>query len=199
MADVDTSQGGGHKKGKGPKTKKKSTKVDMTAMVDVAFLLLTFFVLTATMSNNAMMEMILPPKVEDDQIDELKKDIAENKIMTLIMDENDKVYYYVGIKEAVADSTNYSDDGLRKVLFNHVNKMKTSGVPLCKDVDNREPCWDPIFVFKPRKASRFKNLVDMLDELDIVNAPKYTIDKFSETDSLIIIGQYEYVADPEKQ
>jgi biopolymer transport protein ExbD len=197
MADVDTSGGGGHKKGSGPKTKKKSTRIDMTAMVDVAFLLLTFFVLTATMSNNAMMEMVLPPKVDPDQLQDLKIDIAENKIMTLILDENDKVYYYVGIQEAVEnlDSTNYSDDGLRKVLFNHVNRMKTSGVPLCKDVDDRKPCWDPIFVFKPRKESRFKNLVDMLDELDIVNAPKYTIDKFSEIDSLIILGEYEYESD----
>lgn len=193
MADVDTSQGGGGKKGKGgPKTKKKSTKVDMTAMVDVAFLLLTFFVLTATMSNNASMEMILPPKVEEEDEEDLRKKIVEDKIMTIVLSEEDKVYYWVGITEAVVDSTDYSDEGLRKVLFDHVNKMQTSGVPLCKDVDNVEPCWDPIFVFKPKNKSRFKNMIDLLDELSIVNAPKYTIDKYTDSDSLIIRGEYEY-------
>lgn len=193
MSDVDTSQGGGGKKGKGgSKTKKKSTKVDMTAMVDVAFLLLTFFVLTATMSNNASMEMILPPKVDKEDEEDLRKKIVEDKIMTIVLGEEDKVYYWVGITEAVVDSTDYSDEGLRKVLFDHVNKMQTSGVPLCKDVDNREPCWDPIFVFKPKNKSRFKNMIDLLDELSIVNAPKYTIDKYTDSDSLIIRGEYEY-------
>ncbi|MEO0468621.1 MAG: biopolymer transporter ExbD [Bacteroidota bacterium] len=194
MADVDTSQGGGGKKGSGPKTKKKSTKVDMTAMVDVAFLLLTFFVLTATISDSSMMEMVMPPKA-DENIDEedLKKKLKEDKIMTLILDEDDKVSYWVGITEPEVESADYSSSGLRKVLRDHIETgPRKLGLPLCAKGGevNDDLCWDPIFVFKSKDEARFKNLVDMLDELAIVGATKYTIDKYSPTDSLILIGEY---------
>lgn len=186
MADVDTgSKGGGRSKKGGSKTKKKSTKIDMTAMVDVAFLLLTFFVLTATMSSSAVMELTMPPKVEEEQEEDLYKKILEDKIMTLVLDENDVVKYYVGITEPEVLETNFSDDGLRKVLLSHIHYAK----PLCKEVNNAPGCWDPIFVIKPKKQSRYKNLVDLLDELAITQAPKYAIDKFTDADSLLIIGE----------
>lgn len=199
MADVDSGGGGGgHKKG-GPKTKKKSTKIDMTAMVDVAFLLLTFFVLTATMSNSGMMELTMPPKVDEDIPDEeTRQKIVEDKIMTLIVDENDVVTYYVGITEPEVKETGYSSEGLRKVLLGHLNNHITLGVPRCqtgKGARVVKDCWDPIFVVKPRDGSRYKNLVDLMDELAITQAPKYAIDKFTPEDSLLIIG--ELVAEEE--
>ncbi|MEZ4772813.1 MAG: biopolymer transporter ExbD [Bacteroidia bacterium] len=191
MADVDTgSKGGGRSKKGGPKTKKKSTRIDMTAMVDVAFLLLTFFVLTATMASSSVMELTMPPKVPEDQIDDLHVDILEDKIMTIVLDENDIVKYYIGITEPEILETNFSDDGLRKVLLSHIYYGKTIGAPLCKDVNGAKGCWDPIFVIKPRKQSRYKNLVDLLDELAITQAPKYAIDKFTPDDSLRLIGEF---------
>lgn len=191
MADVDTgSKGGGRSKKGGPKTKKKSTRIDMTAMVDVAFLLLTFFVLTATMASSSVMELTMPPKVDDpEDLEDLYKKIVEDKIMTLVLDENDIVKYYVGITEPEILETNFSDEGLRKVLLSHIYYGKTIGAPLCKEVNNAPGCWDPIFVIKPRKQSRYKNLVDLLDELAITQAPKYAIDKFTPDDSLRLIGE----------
>jgi len=190
MADVDTSQGGGRSKKGGPKGKKKSTKVDMTAMVDVAFLLLTFFVLTATMSNSSLISLTLPPKIDDPELEEDKyKKINENKIMTLILDEDDKVVYYVGAAkdETVVLKTNYSDEGLRKVLMGHLQTGPAQGIPMCKDVNDAGiedgRCWDPIFVVKPKEESRYKNLVDMLDEFAITEASKYAIDQFYPADS----------------
>ena len=186
MADVDSSQGGGRSKKGGPKTKKKSTRIDMTAMVDVAFLLLTFFVLTATMSSNSVMDLSMPPKADDDiEEEDRRKKIIEDKIMTLVLDDNDKVTYYVGITEPEIEETNFSNDGLRKVILSHMHQGG-GGAPLCVEVNNAPGCWDPIFVIKARPESRYKNLVDLLDELAITKAPKYAIDEFTPQDSLFI-------------
>lgn len=192
MAEVEQSSDDGGKKG-GPKTKKKSTKVDMTAMVDVAFLLLTFFVLTATMSNSAMISLTLPPKADDIPDDDKYKKIDEKKIMTLVLEEDDVVKYYIGVanEETELLETDYAEDGLREAILEHINKGRTEyGIPLCADVDNaginEGRCWDPIFVIKPRDKSRYKNLVDMLDELAITEATKYAIDKFTPADSTFL-------------
>jgi len=201
MADVDSGGGGGRgKKGSGPKTKKKSTRIDMTAMVDVAFLLLTFFVLTATMSNSAVMELTMPPKVEDEEQEkELRQKVIENKIMTIVLKEDNEIGYYIGIRDAETGEANFGTTGensIRKVIEDHLRGDGT--LPRCpkgaKDVSN---CWDPIFVVKPKEDSKYKNLVDLLDEFAITNAPKYAIDKFTPTDSLILIGEYEYVSEAE--
>jgi hypothetical protein len=190
MADVDSgAKGGGRSKKGGSKTKKKSTKIDMTAMVDVAFLLLTFFVLTATMSSSSVMELTMPPKVDDMDKDDLYKKIREDKIMTLVLDDNDVVKYYVGITEPEVLEAYFDNDGVRKVILSHMyygpNEL---GQARCKG-KNVENCWDPIFVIKPRNQSRYKNLVDLLDELAITQAPKYAIDKFTVQDSLLIAGE----------
>jgi len=202
MADVDTSQGGGHKKGSGPKTKKKSTRIDMTAMVDVAFLLLTFFVLTATMTDNVVMELTMPPKADNVPDDEKYKKIREDKIMTIILDKEDEVKYFVGITEPDVQTVGFENDGVRKALLSHLTYGRQNGIPLCKDVNNEGinegRCWDPIFVIKPRNESSYRNLVDLLDELAITQAPKYAIDKYTNADSLVIAQSEERAAAEEE-
>jgi biopolymer transport protein ExbD len=193
MAEVEQSSGGGHGKKGGPKGKKKSTKVDMTAMVDVAFLLLTFFVLTATMSNNALISLTLPPKIDDpDKQDDLRKKMREDKIMTVVLGEDDKITYFVGAanEETELETSNYSANGLREVLLDHLNLGPQKGIPMCSEVNdagiNEGRCWDPIFVVKPREKSRYKNLVDILDEFAITEANKYAIDEFTSADSVFL-------------
>lgn len=198
MADVDTGgDGGGHKKKGGSKTKKKSTRVDMTAMVDVAFLLLTFFVLTATMADSTVMELTMPPKTDEDVPDEDKyKKIKEEKIMTIILDEDDKIKYFVGITDPDVLTTDFDPKGIRDAIKGHIyTQKKELGIPLCKDVNNvglnEGRCWDPIFVIKPKDESRYKNLVDLLDELAIMKAPKFAIDKYTDADSVVIATSEE--------
>lgn len=189
MADVDTGGGGGGKGKKGgSKTKKKSTKIDMTAMVDVAFLLLTFFVLTATMSSEGVKEMIMPPKLDELDEDERKKKIVEDKIMTIVLDENDKIQYYIGITDIDVKKTDFAETGIRREIMRHLRDDE--GRPRCDEVDNQGIneglCWDPIFVIKAKDKSRYRNLVDLLDEMTVTGAPKYAIDKYTDDDSIRI-------------
>src|SRR6185312_16128217 len=107
MAEVST--GGGKKDGK-KRAKKVSTKIDMTPMVDLAFLLITFFMLTTTFNKPQTMEVNMPDKTENNEQQPLK----ESKVLTIILGENDKVYYYTGLTNPKVELTDYSTEGIRK-------------------------------------------------------------------------------------
>jgi len=120
MAEIADSGGGGHDKGK-KRAKKSSTRVDMTPMVDLAFLLLTFFVLTSTFSKPKVMSLAYPAKIDKPTGDAPK---LNNGITFLL--SKDKIYYYTG-EFYPADrpgkngptkltETNFSASGLRKLL-----------------------------------------------------------------------------------
>jgi biopolymer transport protein ExbD len=189
MAEVDTGGGGGGKhKGKGPKQKKKSTRIDMTAMVDVAFLLLTFFILTTTLATPQALELIKPPKLDNPE-DQLE--VAESKVMTILLGEDDKVHYYVylnGSKEPTIKTTDFSDEGIRKAIQEHLNRFPNRCPKGAKAEEIKaSKCWDPIVVLKPTKTSRYKNMVDILDEMRINNVLKYALGEVTPDDSLLMV------------
>jgi biopolymer transport protein ExbD len=181
MAEVDTGGGGGKHKGGAPKQKKKSTRIDMTAMVDIAFLLLTFFILTTTLATPQAMELIKPPKTDDPA--DVEQEVKESKVMTFIMGENDKVHYYQGITDPKVLTTDFSADGVRKVIKEHLDRFPNR----CNTNDNAPGCWDPIIVLKPNKTSKFKNMVDILDEMRINSVPKYALAEMTSVDSLLLL------------
>lgn len=188
MAEIQQQGGGGGKHKGGPKQKKKSTRVDMTAMVDVAFLLLTFFILTTTMIKQRAMEVLLPAKDRETNTDAQEK-VKADKVMTIILGDRDSIYYYVGVEDPKLANTNYSPEGIRKTLQDFIDKGKKENLPLCVEVNRKTGCWDPIFVIKPSKKSRFQNMVDMLDEMRIVKAPKYALTDMAPADSLMMLNQ----------
>ena len=155
MAELDTSGGGKKTKGKKHGTKKKSTRIDLTPMVDLAFLLVTFFMLTTTFSKPQTMEINMP--VKDKQKNE-EQAVKESKAMTIILNGGDKIYWYMGITKPVLDTTNYSAEGIRKILID-----KNKSVP------------DLIVLIKPTKDAKYKNVVDMLDEMDITGVKRYAL------------------------
>src|SRR6185369_10650453 len=121
MADVQ-QQDSGSGKGKHSKlrAKKASTHIDMTPMVDLAFLLLTFFMLTTTFSKPQAMQINMP--VKPDKPEDQQK-VAESTALTVILSEKDRIYYYFGIKEPKVEVTNFGPDGIRKILLDRNKKI----------------------------------------------------------------------------
>ncbi|MBS1682483.1 MAG: biopolymer transporter ExbD [Bacteroidetes bacterium] len=155
MAEISQGGGGGHKKGGKVRSKKTSTRIDMTPMVDLAFLLLTFFILTTTLSKPQTMEITMPekPKPGDEP-----PEVNEKKVLTLVLDENDKVCWYVGIKDPEVKRVDFSKDGIRKVLIQKNSEIR-----------------DMIVLIKSLDVAKFKNFVDILDEMTICNIKRYAV------------------------
>ena len=122
MAEIAEGGGGGHDKGK-KRAKKSSTKVDMTPLVDLAFLLLTFFVLTSTFSKPKVMSLVYPAKPED-VVNPPAPSEVNNAVTFLLSD--DKIFYYQGQfypegnadgkPATVLEETNFGPEGIRKEL-----------------------------------------------------------------------------------
>src|SRR6187431_3347823 len=105
MASIDEGGGGGHKKGPGvKKAKKLSTHVDMTPMVDLGFLLITFFIFTATMQTPSAMNLNVAKDVDDpEELTEVK----QSGVLTIMLGKGDQVYYYEGQLEVSAEKNNF--------------------------------------------------------------------------------------------
>ena len=150
MAELNTGDGGGGKGGK-VRSKKQNSKVDLTAMVDLAFLLITFFMLTTTLSKPQSMDLSLPDK--DDKKD-VKTDIKvdENRTMTILLGENNKLVRYVGILAtpvaggAPKDFT-YGKDGIRRELLSRAKLVLQYSAAKGKPKDGM------IVIIKPNKKS----------------------------------------------
>jgi biopolymer transport protein ExbD len=167
MAELNTGDGGGGKGGK-VRSKKQNSKVDLTAMVDLAFLLITFFMLTTTLSKPQSMSLGLPDKDEDET---KNKDIKvdEKRTMTIMMGENNKLVYYMGLLEAPIagpKDIEYGKGGIRKELL----ARKKSVIEYTGDKEK-----GIIVIIKPGKKSKYKNLVDILDEMAITGVGTYAI------------------------
>ena len=163
----------GGKKGGKVRSKKMSTRVDLTPMVDLGFLLITFFMLTTTLAKPQIMALVMPEKRVDEP-----PPVKESKVLTLMLGAQDKVYWYEGISDAKLDSTDYSAEGMRKVILNKMDGVKAQwGLEDYEDVKTQEQKKGSfiIVIIKPTKEARYKNLVDALDEMKICNVRYYVI------------------------
>ncbi len=159
MAELDTS-GGGKKKGGKVRSKKQSTRVDLTAMVDLAFLLITFFMLTTSLSKPFAMDIAKPDKDEKNTDNQLE--LRASQTMTILLGKNNKVAWYMG--EAGKSTPTIES-------FNDIRASLLKNKQMVKETTGR----DIIIIVKPAKGSTYKNFVDIMDELTItktnINAP----------------------------
>ncbi|MDD5149644.1 MAG: biopolymer transporter ExbD [Flavobacterium sp.] len=186
MAELNTGDGGGGKDKK-VRSKKQNSKVDLTAMVDLAFLLITFFMLTTTLSKPHAMDLALPNK--DDKAPPVLTD--ENRTMTILLGDNDKLVRYVGLLAtpvaggAPKDFT-YGKEGIRKELL-----LREKAV-LAYSTAKGKPKNGMIVIIKPSKKSNYRNLVDILDEMAIADVPSYAIvNDFTPEEQKLLEGKKE--------
>ena len=193
MADVNTGDGGGgHGKHEKKRAKKSSTRIDMTPMVDLAFLLLTFFVMTSTFNKAKTMEVLYPanPEKDDPMPPKIKNAI------TFLLSGDDKIYYYNGEfnlkgnaegKEVTTlTKTDFSKDGLRKILLDRsanirdaITKLETENLPDStfkrKANEIRGKSESVTVLIKTDDKAVFKNVVDVIDELRVAQIGKMAV------------------------
>jgi biopolymer transport protein ExbD len=183
MASIDTGGGdSGHKKGRGvKKAKKLSTRVDMTPMVDLGFLLITFFVFTATMSSPTTLDLNMPKDIKDQKD---QTEAKESGVLSIMLGKGDQVYYYEGKLEVGTGVNNFKQTtfkGIRDIIINkkkevmaHHQHDATCEKTQQKAKEKGEPDWkdacldrDFVVIIKPDKDATYKNTVDILDEMTI--------------------------------
>lgn len=199
MAEVEQKERGGGKKG----TKKVSTRIDFTPMVDMIMLLITFFMLATSLNKPQTMEISMPTK--DKVSEEEQTKIQESRAITILLGKNDKVYYYTGQPNyedyTSLKRTNYGPDGLRALLMQRNQKV----VELMKELKRqkldqkisdedfkkrsaeiKDDKSAPIVVIKATNDATYRNLIDALDEMQICSIGKYAIVDIAEGDTWLI-------------
>ncbi|MBK7937480.1 MAG: biopolymer transporter ExbD [Lewinellaceae bacterium] len=178
------------------RSKKMSTRVDLTPMVDLGFLLITFFMLTTTLAKPRIMALVMPD-------DAGRQDLADSKALTLLLGANDKVYWYEGIENPKLDSSDFSAAGLRKVILDKMARVQEKwGLETYLDAKTSEPRKGSMLyvMIKPAETSRYRNLVDALDEMAVCRVRYYTILNISgEEESFIKTPELGLHFTPEQQ
>jgi biopolymer transport protein ExbD len=184
MAQIEGGgDSGSHKKGPGvKKAKKLSTRVDMTPMVDLGFLLITFFIFTTTMSSPKALNLNMPKDTKNEE--ELNK-AKESGALTIMLGKNNGVYYYEG--QLAPDGSNFKTATFATIRDEIINKKKDvikthvhdSNCPKiwAENKGDKNSCLDRDFVvvIKPDEDATYRNTVDILDEMTINNVKRYAM------------------------
>jgi biopolymer transport protein ExbD len=201
MAEVNT---GNADEGKRGKPKKMNLRVDFTPMVDMNMLLITFFMFCTTLSKPQMMNLVMPAKDNNVNVENRTK-ADESKTVTILLAENDIIYYYFG-KPNYEDytslkKTDYSPEGLRAILVERNEEIieKISELRQKRQLNQitedqfkesakeiRSAKGGQVVVIKPTQYSSYKNLVDVLDEMQICSIGMYAIVDITEGDNFLI-------------
>ncbi|MEP7317735.1 MAG: biopolymer transporter ExbD [Panacibacter sp.] len=172
MAEMDTSGGGGHKKGPGVKKgKKMSTRVDLTPMVDLGFLLITFFIFTTTMSQPTAMKLALP---DDTANPEEQNKAKASGALTILLGKDNNVFYYEGILQVDAAGNNFKSSNFKEIRDVIIHKKQTTDTA------------DLVVVIKPNEESTYKNVIDILDEMSINVIKRYALVDISPDEDQLI-------------
>ena len=191
IAQAEEKQKGGKKK-----FKKVPAHVDMTPMVDLMCILITFFMLTTAFTKPKIMEIVLPEKIKKDENVEPPK-IAKSRTLNIILGPEDKVFWYPGIADDPKNppplqETDFSANGIRQILlernralFKKVSAFNddilTGKIDIPRDSVQsairqlkRDDDTGPIVLIKAYEKAKYKNFVDIIDEMSICDIARYT-------------------------
>lgn len=156
MADVGGAAPRGHdkKKKKHKRMRRLGIRLDMTPMVDVAFLLLTFFMLTTTMNRPQTMEINIPPGGQE-------VEIAMSNLLTLLIKEDGSIYWNIGIEPP--QKVEYK--GLRSLM---VGKLQQNP--------------KLITLIKVDRKGKYHMMVDIMDELNLANITRFSLAPMQDAD-----------------
>ena len=170
MAEIENKTTG--KRNKKVVFKKNSTRVNLTPMVDLGFLLITFFVFTTTLATPTVMNINMPFDKTT-----LNDPICESCVLTILLAKDNVVQYYEGMPKAnaVMQETSFGNDGIRKIIL-----QKRKAVQKVTGTTD-----DFVMIIKPTDASSFQNFIDIVDEVAINNVKHYYITEVDETDKAI--------------
>jgi biopolymer transport protein ExbD len=132
-------------------------------MVDLAFLLITFFIMTTTLSKPKAMDMFMPDKTKKD----VQLPVPETRTMTVWLGANDKIEWFVGAPgKSQPVISNFGKDGIRKDLVEQDKKIQAT---------HAGPDNYMIVLVKPSDHSTYKNFVSMIDEINIAGIKSYGV------------------------
>ncbi len=206
MAEIIQEEKG--KKGGKRRPKKHGTRIDMTPMVDLMCLLITFFMLTTAFSKAKVMVITMPDK-EDHNTDKNTPQISAFRTLNILLAGDNKVYYYIGMikpKEAppALVKTDFSKDGIRKVLLDKnrdlftkiaeyrdkrvTGKIVVSDTTLENEIKRmkRDDKKGPIVLIKADEKAKYKDIVNIIDEMAICNIASYAIVDISQPEKDLV-------------
>jgi len=190
------------KKGGKRKAKKHSTRIDMTPMVDLMCLLITFFMLTTAFSKAKVMVITMPEKDKTDEPKDAPR-ISSERTLNILLTGDDKVYFYQGVADPkklplpTLIKSDFSKDGIRKVLllrnkdlFTKIAEYRdkrltgklvvadTSADNTIKKFKN-EDRKGPIVLIKADDKAKYRDIVNIIDEMAICNIASYIVVDFA--------------------
>jgi len=188
MADVQQGDGGGGARHQKKRAKKGSTHIDMTPMVDLAFLLLTFFILTTTMYKPSTLQLTFPVPPDEKDKPELDK---VNNALTLFLTKEDQILYYKdAFKPGETQLTRTDFSKITPLLIDwnkntfdriqelgrklNANEINETAYDSLKNLAQKEK--EALFVIiKPDKDAKYRNMIDMVDDMAIAGIGKYAV------------------------
>jgi len=161
MAGADVAESKSHAKGQKKKKKRAGVRIDMTPMVDVAMLLLTFFMLTTVFSKPQTMELNLPPDSK------VQVEVAATTLLTVRVEPNMVIYWNMG-NEPTA---------LKKITFKELRPFlieKLRNIPKL------------ITLVQIDRDAKYNDMVDIIDELNLANITRFSIAPLKDIDKKLI-------------
>ncbi len=176
ISNTERTAGSGNK----PRSRKQSLRVDLTPMVDLAFLLISFFMLTVVITESRQMDLAMPDGG-------VTAPIGDCQVLQVLIDSADRIYTYEGLAmENLKETSLNPEDGIRQVLMEKATEVRASCPPDISGKPRQMVC-----LIKLLSGSHYSSMVNILDEMEITGVKVYTLQEPSaeEVKAVIATGQ----------